>query len=259
MTVFIYSLTDPRTNEIRYVGKAMDVQHRLGQHYSDTRGESQRARWIRELRAENLKPAIEVLEMFPDSDGTDWQNAERWWIAYLRFIGCPLVNLDLGGHGGRKMCSESKEKCRLIHLGKKRSPETLAKLSAIRKGRKLSPESIAKIVAKNKGPRPWQKMPEAHKARLVAIHTGRKHSEEEKKRRADAIRGKKRTPEQVARLSAGLAPYWEKCRLKYAPAMDDIRSGATISEAAKKHGLDYSALWHHAKPKAAPAVPADHR
>src|SRR5262245_22184632 len=61
----IYALRDPRTQEVRYVGKTVNPRGRLKVHlHHARRGTSWHvSRWIRELFAEGLLPQWEVLEI----------------------------------------------------------------------------------------------------------------------------------------------------------------------------------------------------
>ena len=95
----IYGLVDPRTSELRYVGKTVfGLPLRLRQHINDARRgrvDIWRFRWINELTRCGLVPEIFELEYTRG----DWQEAEQFWIAYFRFIGASLVNATAGGDG----------------------------------------------------------------------------------------------------------------------------------------------------------------
>lgn len=62
----IYRLRDPETNEIRYIGKADDLEKRLEAHlWRNKKDHTYKGRWIKGLRAKGLKPIIELVEMVP--------------------------------------------------------------------------------------------------------------------------------------------------------------------------------------------------
>ena len=168
MDVFIYALSDPRTNEIRYVGKTVDINRRITSHLSSSsKRNTYKDNWIQSLLSIGLKPIVDVLESFYDDDGFKWQEAERWWISYLKYIGCNLTNLDNGGHSGVNVHSQitrdkmrlsqslnktrpkrTEEHCRRISESKKGiiiPMETRLKMSASQKGRKHSEETKLKI------------------------------------------------------------------------------------------------------------------
>lgn len=88
--IVIYGLADPRTGQIRYVGKTTKkLKDRLAGHLSGARaGRPGVGEWMRSLTS---PPLIIVLEEEPLS----WQEAEKRWIASLP----DLVNLHRGGGG----------------------------------------------------------------------------------------------------------------------------------------------------------------
>lgn len=161
--VFIYALKDPKTGEIRYVGKASNPKRRFKHHVS-VLGQTRRSNWIRSLKVDNLKPTLEIVDEVPESE---WRSAEAAYIEFYKDSGCDLVNGTNGGDGfasgkdnpmfgrnrsgekaahfGKKHSTESKEKMRLSHLGKKLSSEHVANMSAVRVGKKNSPEHCANI------------------------------------------------------------------------------------------------------------------
>ena len=97
---YIYGLFDPRTTELRYIGKTVkQPKERLSNHISAARAvKKQRvARWIRGILLDGLLPELCLLEtVLPNGD---WQEAERFYIEYFRSIGANLVNQTQGGEG----------------------------------------------------------------------------------------------------------------------------------------------------------------
>jgi group I intron endonuclease len=145
MDVFIYCLTDPKTKQIRYVGKTVNVAIRLRDHQRDGKNTHKTA-WLKLLKADDLKPEVDILETFFDSNDEDWQDAERWWISYLRSIGCPLTNLDTGGVGGKRHAQETKDKIAMASTGRVKSEAEREKMSQGRKGWKRSAKHLAATV-----------------------------------------------------------------------------------------------------------------
>lgn len=88
----IYGLFDPRTGELRYVGKARDAQKRLKGHLS-ARRRTPLYDWIGALRALGLAPDMRVLETVAPHE---WQAAERRLIARHRQTS-RLLNVADGG------------------------------------------------------------------------------------------------------------------------------------------------------------------
>lgn len=92
----IYTLKDPRSEEIRYVGfTKRDPAVRMRYHLRDT-GTTYRHRWINSLLAVGVSP---VMQLVHRGDGPGWQEAERAWISFFRNFGCRLVNSTEGGEG----------------------------------------------------------------------------------------------------------------------------------------------------------------
>ncbi|CAK0748528.1 hypothetical protein CCP3SC5AM1_1520005 [Gammaproteobacteria bacterium] len=112
MKVYIYTLKDPETNEIRYVGKSNEnrIEKRLIEHCQEKRLNHNRHKdnWIRCLLRKKLKPVLEVIE---ESNTDNWSDREKYWITYYKKIGCSLTNTNEGGEGQpyRKSTQEHKE------------------------------------------------------------------------------------------------------------------------------------------------------
>lgn len=147
----IYLLIDPRTDEIRYVGKTTQViESRITAHLRDA-SPCHRVHWLNELKREGLRPKyVIVAECHGD---WPWQNEERGWIRMLKHLGARLVNDTSGGDGVADLPPETREKMRRIWLGRKHTPETLAKLRAARARRVTTEETRAKMSASQKGRR----------------------------------------------------------------------------------------------------------
>lgn len=98
---FIYGLIDPRTQELRYIGKTvLPIAKRLTNHvWNARRGENKRhcLSWIFELLASGGHPEYVIFEEIPI--GGDWVEAEQFWIAYFRMLGADLCNHTIGGEG----------------------------------------------------------------------------------------------------------------------------------------------------------------
>lgn len=101
-TTWIYALIDPRTNAIRYAGKATNPNTRLCHHIGRARRKQPAVRnhkdnWLLLLEHNGIKPLIRCLE---EVDVAVWRQKERDWIATLREQGEPLLNILPGGEGG---------------------------------------------------------------------------------------------------------------------------------------------------------------
>ena len=205
-TTYIYGLTDPRTQQLRYVGKSHNPTKRKRGHLKDP-ARTHKACWIRSLLKEDLAPEVIILE---EVHRASWEDAEKWWIAYFRSIGADLTNATSGGEGLRDP-----------------SPETLAKMF----GHYVSPETKEKIRQKAIG-RPSSRkgiaLTDVTKAKLKLAGQARRHSEETKAKMSATRTGKKHSPETRANIGAGNIG-------KHSGKICSEETRRKISEACKGH------------------------
>lgn len=188
--VYIYALTDPRTGDVRYVGKAANPKLRLRGHLrkQEIQANTHKARWLRTLLADGLLPSIVVLESVP-ADG--WQEHEQRWIAYYRALGANLTNSTSGGDGidkGTKHRPESVAKIRAALIGRPVSEETREKIRARHKGKPLTTEHRAKLSDSHK--QHWATLSGDEKARITS-HLRHEWTEDSRKKLAESNRGHK--------------------------------------------------------------------
>lgn len=110
--VFIYALVDPRTDEVRYVGKtSRPISWRVSGHVSEAKRGSHRyvCRWLKTLLDEGMTPTPILLVQ---ATRKTWKQWERRFIKWFRGMGCPLTNLSDGGEGasGYKYTKEQRER-----------------------------------------------------------------------------------------------------------------------------------------------------
>ena len=109
MNYYIYTLSDPITQEVRYIGlTTKSLKSRFSAHCSK-KNKSYKSNWITSLKRKGLKPIIEVLDTA--SDFEELKDLEMYWIAQFKQWGFKLLNLTNGGDGalGYKHRKESIE------------------------------------------------------------------------------------------------------------------------------------------------------
>lgn len=196
----VYGLIDPRTLQVRYVGKSTTGLKRPKEHGQPSilkrKEHTHTSNWIKELRRYGLDYTITVLDITPE-DKLTLKETEIWWIAYGRALGWDLTNHTNGGDGpeGWVPSEETRAKISQALKGKKLSPETRAKLSAARKGRVVSEATREKIrqsrLGKKHSADARAKMSAMVKAHY-AVNGGRPQSPEEIEKRRKTLFGNKR-------------------------------------------------------------------
>lgn len=97
MKVLIYTLEDPITNEIRYIGKTKNPKMRFQNHMNKKHNEkSHKTNWIESLKKNGLKPLMVILDEVEEDNWIYW---ERFWIQQFKVWGFNLVNHTSGGDG----------------------------------------------------------------------------------------------------------------------------------------------------------------
>jgi len=173
MNTFIYALREPDTGEIRYIGKANDLQERLRMHVEHAYIEkNHRACWVRSLLEKGKKPIIEIVD---EVSFEDWAALEAAYIQFYLEEGCRLVNGTFGGEGFGILSEEVRLKIKMALKGRKISDETRRKMSLAHRGKQLTSEhrknlSLARLGNTNK--------------------KGKKHTEEFKERCSERCSGK---------------------------------------------------------------------
>ncbi len=135
MNHVVYTLADPRTGAIRYVGAtSYPLQDRLARHCTPSalKKSNHKTYWVRALLKQGLRPVIEEVESY--SSAELMFQMENYWIEQFRAWGFDLVNGSDGGKGrpGPKSV-EHRLKLAQTLTGKKHSKATREKMSASHK------------------------------------------------------------------------------------------------------------------------------
>lgn len=94
-TITIYALCCPDIGEVRYIGKANDMEKRLKSHVADMgRRDYPLYRWMRKLNRECKLPVVKAISTACDAT---WQQEEIDAIRRARESGARLLNIADGG------------------------------------------------------------------------------------------------------------------------------------------------------------------
>jgi len=178
----IYGMCDPRTNELRYVGKTINsLAYRIRRHMTPgvlNRYDTHHTRWLRQLRELGLYPKGIIIMELPLYL---LDEAEIFWIAYMRRLGANLTNTAEGGTGGvtRKGRPNTPEHNRKLHEGLRR-----AHLNGLIAPVKWSDAAKRAHSEARKG----MKFTDEHRANIAAAKKGKKQSPEAVEKRTEALR-----------------------------------------------------------------------
>ena len=171
----IYGLHDPLTGELRYIGQTIKaIPDRLAAHKtpSSLKRHSYLSRWLGGLVKRGLSPTWSQLAEAQDQPELDRLEIE--FIAKARAEGVRLVNQADGGGGraGYSPTPEEREKLRIANTGKSHGPHTpewKAHMAQVMAGRQTNtPEHIARLAEAKRG----KPRSEETKARISAAKMG---------------------------------------------------------------------------------------
>ena len=143
----IYTLNDPITNEVKYVGQTCkDLNKRLSGHLSESRlrCKSHKNHWIKSLQQKDLKPTINLI-----LDNLTKEEANNKEIEYISFFKKEynLTNSTKGGEGSinYKHSEEVKEKLSIIASERFKNPKAKEQLSLTMKNKRINLSNEDKI------------------------------------------------------------------------------------------------------------------
>jgi group I intron endonuclease len=114
--IYIYTLCNPNTGDIRYVGVSKHPHIRYKEHIRESKvNNTYKCCWIRSIKYE---PKMEIIDECYFSDFAFW---EKYYISLFKSWGFKLTNLCDGGKGphGYKFSEESKKKRSINSIGEK--------------------------------------------------------------------------------------------------------------------------------------------
>lgn len=143
-SVSLYALCDPRTHEVRYIGRSIDPARRFRSHLRD-RSVSHRTNWITNLRRAGYAPELLLIALIDAAYANAYEVA---LIRRARDLGWRLTNLTVGGEG-QIILEPQKEAIRRANRARIWTPESRAKvsatISAVQRGTRHTPETIERM------------------------------------------------------------------------------------------------------------------
>jgi hypothetical protein len=118
---YIYTLSDPITMEIKYVGQTNEPKRRFNDHISSSINENSdlyntyKARWIRKLISNDLMPIIKIIEECENLEQSNLR--EKYHIDKFTNKGCRLTNSYVSDV--TEFSKDTKEKMSNAKKGKK--------------------------------------------------------------------------------------------------------------------------------------------
>lgn len=192
-----------------YVGQTtVSVKRRWSGHLQDAKREGRKYRLHNAILKYGTDAfTIETLAACADKDTLD--KLERYFICEVFQSTNDLLgyNIDRGGKSTGRTSESTKAKQRAAMLGRKLKPhsdETKAKIGAIHRGKKMSAESCAKMSKSRRGMKPSEET----RAKMSAWQIGRKRppfSAEARANMGASHKGKKLSIEHRAKIAAGIA------------------------------------------------------
>lgn len=138
MKTTIYALTDPTSQEVKYIGVSRRLNKRFKEHLKDL-SNTHKVHWIQSLLKKGFEPQLYILEEVLDIDWGFW---EEYYISLYKSWGFDLTNGTPGGDGITRHSLEAKKKMSLAKLGvepwnkgKHYSEERLKQMSKLTKSK----------------------------------------------------------------------------------------------------------------------------
>jgi len=174
--VYIYSLSDPITDEVRYIGKTIRPKQRYKEHIRNSKDKKTYSNcWINSLIKDGLKPILSILE---ECDESNWIEREKYYIS----INSNLTNLTEGGDGTNGFKHSEYTKLKMSELrkgdgnnfyGKSHDDKTKKILSEITKKRLENPIFIKNL--RDKGLSQWKNKSDVEKLNNVINQKNRRN------------------------------------------------------------------------------------
>jgi hypothetical protein len=233
---YIYALSDPDTNNIRYIGKSDNPRKRYQNHLVPSREANYHKEvWVKSLRKKDRKP---IMSIVCSVDRNEWEDAEKYFIWLFRELGFDLTNSSEGGQGTnnpsgntrgrmsrsskrRQLTPEQLESLRERARNLSKDPDVVARRSAKFVGQRRSKEFCRRISVRMMGWKPSEETREKNRQ----SHLGKKMSEANKeklrrhtifrnpefiKKMKKRLKGRVFTPEWRKKISEGIRKHYQE-------------------------------------------------
>lgn len=227
---WIYSLSHPVTNEVRYIGQTCrSIESRLYEHIREgKKGGSWGAvtHWVKKLLDQGLVPIAREIECVPA--GGNWQEAESRWIAHYRsLLGKRLLNLSLGGDGNRgyRYTNEQREKLSKLAKSQGRKPPG-------NKGRVFDEKARANMSAAHVG-KPGTPWTAEHKAKYLASRVYEPWSDEMRKKCMEGRKGYVADENHRRSLSEAAKAAWKTLKKEGFKTSEEERAARRIKRSKR--------------------------
>lgn len=148
---YLYTLKDPITNLVKYVGYSKRPKRRIWEHLRDAKmgSKTYKSCWIKSLLEIQQVPIMEIIKVCEHHE--DILLEEINLIKELKEKSIQLTNLTNGGDGRKGFKLPDNHPFFICNLGRKMSDDSRKKLSESRKGMTFSEEHKEKLSLKKIG------------------------------------------------------------------------------------------------------------
>lgn len=216
----IYMITNNVNGRI-YIGSAVDFRARQYTHLSDLRRGKHHSQKLQNAFNKYGEASFTFAVIQEVEDKSQLVPREQYWLDLHKSYGRDGYNISptAGNCIGVKHSAETRAKISAALRNRSPSEDTRRKLSAAHKGRTYSSETLARMSAAKLNMTPEQRQEFCKK--ISEGKRGRKATDEERAAMSAARKGKKQSPEHIAKRAAAARgkPFSEERKLKISIAL----------------------------------------
>lgn len=189
--VTLYGLLDPRTGDLRYIGRTNDPDQRLADHRHVARNnkrDSHLYTWYRSLLEEDLEPELTILARVHPEDAVEM---EYELIQAALDHGHDLTNHRLKAEDGKAspihLDEETRERVQKATQEAMQDPEVRQRISEAREGYEPTEKQLQNLEKGRNTP-----FTEEHREKIAETKRGVPRSEETKRKVSETLKGRKK-------------------------------------------------------------------